>query len=323
MVTQLDKYLVVKGTSGMGNRILFALTAILYAQISKRKLIFDWGDSYSNDGNDVFSRFFNCPLVDPTLKVPDSKDIYPIVWRNNMHKAFGELAKEMNYKGSLNLSADLARSSYPNEIVVVGDYYHKMRSLRHHYKGEFRAYRRLDNYKILKKLLHEYLFLKNDIRETIQNFKTENFQGERVVGVHIRYTDMKSPINLIYQKIEEVIKKVKTVKLFVCTDNFSVSQEFKKRYPDAIMTDKWYPKDGTHMHQNPTCPDRTQNGIEALVDMYLLAECDYLIFDSESTFGLVSYLISDVPKKNKINIKKKKLSLASLESPLRFLGLLR
>ena len=49
-----DKYLIVKGLAGLGNRMLSALTGILYARLSGRRLIIDWRDpTYSSDGSNA------------------------------------------------------------------------------------------------------------------------------------------------------------------------------------------------------------------------------------------------------------------------------
>jgi hypothetical protein len=58
-----DKFLLVKGISGLGDRIKCVLTAILYARLTGRKLIVDWTDSsYSNAGT------FSVPYVIQRMK---------------------------------------------------------------------------------------------------------------------------------------------------------------------------------------------------------------------------------------------------------------
>lgn len=56
---QATRYLLVKGFSGLGNRLQALAEAIIYARLSGRELLIDWNDSlYSSDGNDVFHRLF-------------------------------------------------------------------------------------------------------------------------------------------------------------------------------------------------------------------------------------------------------------------------
>ena len=53
------KYLLVKGTAGLGNRLLFLLSALLYARLTERLLVVDWCDqTYSDDGTNAFPLLF-------------------------------------------------------------------------------------------------------------------------------------------------------------------------------------------------------------------------------------------------------------------------
>jgi hypothetical protein len=73
-----DKYLVVKAKGGMGNRMLCAVTGILYGQLTGRKTIIDWRDrSYSDDGSNTFFRFFDAPQVFPENILPKNASICP------------------------------------------------------------------------------------------------------------------------------------------------------------------------------------------------------------------------------------------------------
>lgn len=55
---------------------------------------------------------------------------------------------------------------------------------------------------------------------------------------------------------------------------------FEENYPGVITTPHWYPTPGLPMHGSQECPDRIEHGVETLADLYLLAECDYLIIDT-------------------------------------------
>jgi len=69
--TPEDKYLLIKGISGMGSRILRALAGILYAGLSERRLLIDWSDPvYSSDRNNVFHRFFKSVSCSATYLTP-------------------------------------------------------------------------------------------------------------------------------------------------------------------------------------------------------------------------------------------------------------
>jgi hypothetical protein len=81
-----DKFLIVKGKAGMGNRILSALDGILYSRITNRKLIIDWSDyTYSNDKSNVFPRFFTIHGLSSLENFFDAnyvKTVCPAIWQN-------------------------------------------------------------------------------------------------------------------------------------------------------------------------------------------------------------------------------------------------
>ena len=99
--------------------------------------------------------------------------------------------------------------------------------------------------------------------------------------------------------------KIPEAVIFLATDNREAQQLVEKRYPKVIATEKWFPTTGIEMHQNPECPDRLNNAIEALLDMYLLAECDYLVFPSSSTFSYISSLYTSMPRANIIDVERR------------------
>ena len=47
------------------------------------------------------------------------------------------------------------------------------------------------------------------------------------------------------------------------------------------------------------------NGIEALTDLYLLAECDDLIVDTSSSFSAVATLLTDAPAARVFDLKRR------------------
>ena len=80
--------------------------------------------------------------------------------------------------------------------------------------------------------------------------------------------------------------------IFLATDSRSVLEQFQTRYPDVASTEKWYPEQGAGpLHQNPSCPDRFRNAVEALIDIWLLKECTSLVL-SPGFFGRTARYLS-------------------------------
>ena len=54
-----QKYLILKGCAGLGNRIFSILNAISYCKKTGRKLIIDWSDGqFGKKHNNIFQNFF-------------------------------------------------------------------------------------------------------------------------------------------------------------------------------------------------------------------------------------------------------------------------
>ncbi|MCT7958074.1 nodulation protein NodZ [Laspinema palackyanum] len=317
----MAKYIVVKGTSGIGNRVFAVATGILYAQISGRQLVVDWRDgSYSNTGNNLFFRYFDCPVAQSVEVLPVTDSIYPTPWQNQLHRSLGSLLNETGLNCDQDLSCDVSRLDYPETIIVLSAYTHKIHRMRSLFTGEYSRFAKLTNPEILKLILQSNLTLKEDIRLKVEQFKQEYF-SDYMIGVHIRYSDMKVPLSEIEASLQSIVRSVKfkhpNYKIFLATDSQEVLSLFGEKFINVISTNKWFSPSGKRLHQNPQeCEDLIQNGIEALVDLYLLAECDHLLFSSRSSFGLLSSLLmtnkqalrSDIDQKKSL-IKRVKLKL--------------
>jgi hypothetical protein len=296
-MNQPEKYILVKGSSGLGNRILAAATAILYAQISGRKIIIDWTEgTYAPEGINAFPLLFDCPNVNNIEDLPKTDSIYPEIWRGNLNKCFGEMKEQLKIKGTQGISFNICNLNYEEEVLVFCSYNSKIHQMRNLFKGEFSNYAPLNNQEILKILLPENFSLQPKIKSKFDQFIKENFSSN-TIGVHIRYSDMKVPLAKIYETVDRVKQKNKNSPIFLATDSQTIMEDFKNRYDDAIAAEKWYPQSGGTLHQNwHECEDYWQNGLEALQDLYLLGNCQTLIFSSQSSFGYIASLFNSQGK---------------------------
>ena len=315
-----NKFLIVKGKAGMGNRMLSALDGILYSHLTNRKLIVDWSDyTYSNDNSNVFPHFFTIPQNSYFNEIFDDnniKSICPAIWENNLDKSVNqmidtyEIGKNRQRDCLSKYTIDIRNLDYTEDILVRCSFTGNIHGFRQNlfYKDEFSNLMNLKDEDILKKLIRENLDLNEDIKKRINLFK-EKYFTEHVIGVHVRYTDIKTDLDKYPKIIKSILDKKNQAKkfiIFLATDNKLVESYFWDKYGknNVILTEKWYPQDYKYLHQNQECPDRLENGIQALVDMYLLAACDYLIYDGNSTFGFVAKLISDIPDSKVIDISR-------------------
>ena len=59
-MNQLEKYLIVKGCAGLGNRLFTIAEAVFYAKQTNRELYVDWSDGQFGElDQNVFYNYFN------------------------------------------------------------------------------------------------------------------------------------------------------------------------------------------------------------------------------------------------------------------------
>ncbi|KPQ39574.1 MAG: Nodulation protein Z (NodZ) [Phormidium sp. OSCR] len=137
---------------------------------------------------------------------------------------------------------------------------------------------------------------------------------------------MKIPLPKVESYLRSVVISVQLrypeFKIFVATDSQEVLLSFENKFPNVISISKWFSASGQRLHQNPQeCQDLVQNGIEALMDLYLLAACDSLIFASRSSFSFLASLLMTNPNHRCYDIDRNKSLIKQVELKLkRILG---
>jgi hypothetical protein len=304
MTSASDKFVVCKGTSGMGNRILAACTALLYGDIVGRQVVIDWRDqSYAEPGENAFPKFFDCPSAVAVAALPETDAIAPKLWAGNLDMPLGKLQPQLDPSDRQQMSVDISRADYTEDILVFCSYTHKIDRLRNLFVGQYAAFKALGNPAILRKVLADKMSPVPEIQQAINTFKDQCF-GPETIGVHVRYTDMKIPLEKLLAQVQAVAQRSPHAVIFLATDAEEVVDQFKAQFPRLVTTNKWFPPDGQRLHQNwDHCPNRYQNGVEALTDLWLLSECDRLVFSSKSSFGYVASLLSKAGDRNIFDVE--------------------
>jgi hypothetical protein len=307
-----DSYLLVKAKAGLGNRILSAITGIIFSRLTRRRLIVDWSDpTYSDDGTNVFPLLFSCPDMDAPLSIPVTDSVSPSLWRGRMHKDTAEVVQAVDpsahnsRRGYRKFSTELNRLDAPETILVMWSYTHLIQRLRRHFRGDFAHLACKSDDEIIADFLSTTLIPRPTIRARVDKWASEHFGPNPVIGTHVRFTDnRRTPIGNYISAIDKICDKLTDPTIFLATDNLEAQRAIAKRYKKVISTEKWFPASGHSMHDNPDCPNRLNNAIEALIDMYLLAKCNYLVFPGSSTFSYISSLYIDTPRINIVDIER-------------------
>jgi hypothetical protein len=326
-----ERYLVVKGIAGMANRVLTLLNAIIYAQVTNRKLFVDWGDGvYSNNKINIFSSLFDCSLIEKEIKLNKNNTVLPTVWKDNLEKDVVTFfnnntlwrkysAKEIKKKYSI----DISNVEFKEDMLVFVDYNFAFEKIQK-YINKLPEFWPKDPKELQKFLLKKYIKPSIDISRKIEKFKIKNFT-ENIIGVHVRYTDnmkkvhrrdMGTDIDSYFPVIDELLREKPQSKIFLSTDNKKVIELFKEKYKDIIFTDKFFPDDGVAIHSVKNF-DKTKIAEEAIIDLYLLSLSNQLVYSSGSSYGELASLLSDTelcnifdlsPQNKKILIKETILS---------------
>ncbi|MGH7792450.1 MAG: nodulation protein NodZ, partial [Thermodesulfobacteriota bacterium] len=201
-------------------------------------------------------------------------------------------------------SIDLTKLDYQEDVLVMWTTHARLDLLKAHFKGEFKELSHMSRKAILSKLLREDLILHPEIQQRVNRFKENNFY-KKTVGVHIRYADHRASLWATLKELNAMLNREPGLQIFLATDNIQIKNMFEESYEDVITTPHWYPEPGLRLHGNRNCPDLIESGVEALVDLYLLSECDYLIIDGSSSFSYLANLLAKAPEAHVFDVKKR------------------
>ena len=329
---ETQKFLVLKGGagSGLGDLIRSLISAIHYSIYSHRKLIVMWdGSLYSEKDENIFHDFFGLSqeihtiaFEDLILNSQETLDIYPKSWQGNLHLSMKQVYRQLrnddwDRKWAIeNLSFDQSKFDYSHDVLVMWDFDGFLTSwkslpLRYRFKRNF--------LETQTHIASNYITLNPQIHSHINQFKKTAFSSQ-MVGIHIRKTNEKGATDK-YIGIEKYIKLMKQfkdylpqVKFFLSTDNQEVQNFLTPKYGDLIVnTEKWFPEANQPIHIIKAKTKPQQVAREALMDMFLLSQCGFLIYPHNSSFSQISRIFSSLPRWKVYPLSENDRTLESLQ----------
>lgn len=316
-----NKYLIVKGCAGLGNRLVTVLAAIQYAKRNNRSLIVDWEDGqFDKFGENAFSKTFELRNVDhlgtykdikgfselshssELFKAQPQKGIYELYFQESS-KYFLKLPERFFPKGNCSklrfswkpisdkekISSDSDLKAIANvfdkDCLVYGDW------LRNGHKQDVLYYADfLPN--IPFERIKDNIQPKEFIWKKVNEFASTYQFSEEVTGVHVRYTD-KKPNKSLENLIDTLNEGSKAKRVYLSTDSEYVEDLFKKCFPDLILYPKFKPKlknEGLHQWALYNNAEDLKYRIyeDSLIEMLLLSKAKYLYYQGNSTFSKVS-----------------------------------
>ena len=288
------KFIVVKGYCGLGNRIEIILQSILLSQITQRVLFIDWSDGmYSQGRKNIFYDYFSLKGVDYVTECPKSRSVYPSIWKNKLSLSIEELRhvylKKRLFKTEIPLSyerEDWLRTLHrPEKILVVWGFCQFVELFYPYFTGPTSQFSQMGPDTIMRFLLLHNLILNQRIQDNVLQFKKERF-GEKMLGVHVRYTDRKAPMHLYDQALDSALSYMPHATIFLSTDNKKIISKFAQRSNRVVHINKDFSSaEGTALHYSSAL-NKTQLLEDALTEIYLLASCDSLVYSSRSSFSM-------------------------------------
>lgn len=328
MVNKKEKYLVVKGVGGIGNRFISLMKAINYAKKTDRTIYLDWCDGmFGPSGNNIFFKYFN-------LKNVEYIDSPEIVLENieNGATTFPKILNQNDITNALLKNYYACTpwiANFPHYKVGMGLIFrHKLSYLfglqsfqriddKKGYFGVVRDIFKGDNFPLgaalpswlksevvmfadfrplcsIKKLFN-YIQLKDEYLDQYEKYALEN-DFSNVIGVHVRYTDKqpKSQLDKLIEKLKNDLEKNRGLKIFLCSDNNDIISEFKSLFPNKIIFFEKYMPDvnygGVHKWAYKYFEEdkKEQLFYDCLADMWLLSMTKFLYWQGNSSFSLIS-----------------------------------
>lgn len=334
----MEKFLVLKGCAGLGNRLITLMKAIKYCSKTHRTLYVDWADGmFSEYGDNIFYKYFDLKGIkyitdieilkkkykaEATTTFPEKMLLSDL--ENPVIETFDVLTPQISYNtiykvGMTQIALEkwsyfAGLQSWQRKKYTQNKYWNAIKfrndgnnfplgsALTGKHKEDivfFADFRPLINMKNLLK----YISLKPDIQKAIENFANTH-DIKNAIGIHVRYTDKKpkSKLERLKKKIDKIIKQNPTQKIFLCTDNNDIINDFKLYYPqNLIIINRFIPESnnmGIHNWaiKHTSKEIKEQMFYESLMDMWLLSMTKTLFWQGNSSFSYISKIIKNDSK---------------------------
>jgi hypothetical protein len=263
-----DRYLITRKSTGIGSDLISVVGALEYAIATNRELVIDWrGSRYLDDRNEnLFDRLF---------------EISPVIEGCHITIIDGRIDDK-----------DLPQPILRSEAWSFPDYHQAMLSKQDPREPTIiitRAMHHLPTIERQRELL-KHIQPVGRIRQRIDEFKRENMQDGQVGGVHIRHGNgeklsQKRDLLIAADLFAEdgLLSKALarwaglTPSLLACSDSATVHQQLIARHPHPI----WLPTERGQSQAGPihTKKHGLQGADDAVVEMWLLASCERLLFN--------------------------------------------
>ncbi len=294
--------LVLRASGGLSNRLQAVAAGLAYCLLSGRALYVDWRDGiYSDDFSNVFPRWFRLsgiPQASPPVPPFVEERVFPPFWKDWLSEAVAvEYLFDNDHMAPASVartSMDFSRFDYPQEILVGWGW--DLTPLRHMLPAlqqRYPAWSVFSEGETARHILTNHLVPAPEILHSVETFAAAHFIPGRTIGIHIRHTDLQSPLGRMLDALRHLATPDDTI--FLTTDNRHVQMAVSRLFPHAVFTEKQFSPGDEPLHCYVPGLSNEQKGREALIDMLLLARCDRIIHYRRSSFARLPALLSGLP----------------------------
>jgi hypothetical protein len=314
MVRPNQKYLCIKGSGGggLGDSIRALLSGILYARLTNRLMFVDWSHGvFDTDRRNAFVRLFQLRDIGIADELPVTESVHPPRWRGQLNKSLDELYREDGCHSWKRADAidrysfDQTRLDYPERVLVMWDF-DQFGAMAKRFSQDLDGMG--DAQALQACLLRQHLALAPELRCPVDSYAETHFR-RLTIGVHVRLTEEAAAqrplikIQQYFDAIDPFLRQHDDAAVFLATDNANVVKQFRRRYAHLLVREKWFARVGDALHLNEDCPDLWRSTLDAAVELFLLARCDYLVTASNSSFSIVAGLASQAARQHKITLQ--------------------
>ena len=297
-----EKFIVAKGKYGLGNRIKSIALAVVYGQVTNRRVAIDWTDERYSNGPNVFPLLFDCDLVDQSIDWHSSQSVAPKSWSCNLHRDAESMSGLIGIPRSqierqLSISP---RRLYDEDVVVliasrISDQVFRCLASRPAYPPDWPR----NPNEFMRWFVRGACQPAISIRDHADHLRKSMFDGRDTLGVHVRFTDNWSrrqydPMTVFGPHCDAHLSTSDAAAIYLATDNQNVERQFLDHYNDRciVIPKRWPSKIGKPLHAHDSQSDRLQIAKEAITEIILLSHCRR-IASKHSTFADYAMLLSE------------------------------
>lgn len=292
-----ERVLIIKAKGGFGNRILSAVTGIIIAEIERRVPVIDWRDGeYLPKGVDAYPLLFDSlsPLRPETFD--GITDVDPLIWSGRLAEHPVDIISTEFPNDHSNpfiyrrLSVSLSHPS-PVQVAVFWSYLPKLVRIRCKVARHFPGLPMPD---LARRVLSQHFTPNARVRREVEQLLHGRIRP--IIGVHVRYTDRKVKLDRIILETRALRQRMPEALIFLATDNRQAQEQFCVSFERVVVIDKAFGTGEKSLHEQTDHADRLREAENALIDMWALSRCDWLVHSRQSTFSVAAAMIGGIPR---------------------------